>query len=72
MRNLNYILKYVELSAWAITFFIVGLFVFQILYVFYGIDGVINAEQALVRLYIALIFFVMPLAVKGARHSIKQ
>lgn len=71
MNKLSEILKYVELGAWVITIFITAMFSYQILYTFFGLGSNVNTEQAIVRLYIAAVFFLVPLAIKGARHSIR-
>ena len=70
MELLGKILKFAELGAWAITTFIAGLFALQVLNTFYGIGGTVNTQEALARLYITLLFFTLPISIKGARKAI--
>jgi hypothetical protein len=72
MNKIREILKYLELTSWAIAFFIVIMSCFQILNTVFVIGGTVNSEQVLVRIYLSLLFLVLPLVVKGARHAYRS
>ena len=72
MNKVKEILKYLELTSWAIAFFVVTMVCIQILYNLFLIGGKVNSEQALVRILISLLIILLPLVLKGARYAFKN